>query len=115
VDYLLIFYCFLFILLCFIPFIFVSHQKDSDFTNDIELQIERKILLENLRDLKTDMETGKFSREELHLLANDITLKLQQIDAQIPQESDSFPICKSCQKEVPLLEAKYCPSCGTLI
>lgn len=111
-DILLIIYCLLLGILVVFPFlVFGRFQSESEGGENRDLLVERKILLENLRDLKTDMETGKISRSELDLFAVDIAKKLETIDSQIPSliSKNNCPICR---KEQVVADAKFCSYCG---
>jgi hypothetical protein len=59
-------------------------------TSQIELEdlkLKRKLLLENLKDLKTDMQTGKLSKQELEQASIEIVKELEEIDSKIPNLS----------------------------
>jgi hypothetical protein len=76
--------------------------------------IERKMLLENLRDLKTDYETKKFSETDFAVLSEDIIRKLEEIDKKIQKEPIAEEIKNKCicgeKNHIP--NAKFCHFCG---
>jgi len=76
--------------------------------------IERKMLLENLRDLKTDYETKKFSETDFAVLSEDIIHKLEEIDKKIQKEPIAEEIKNKCicgeKNHIP--NAKFCHFCG---
>lgn len=104
-DLLLIFYSVVFVLILISPFflnrIFYSRSKSFDSN-------ERKILLDNLRDLKAELDTGKINFEEFEILSIPITEKLETLKVEIHS-------CKKCGYELKNLNAKFCENCGAKI
>lgn len=82
-DFLLILYFCLFFAILFFPFYWI-HKTKLDQTEQRDepnnLLQRRRLLLENLKDLKTDMETGKLSKEELEQSSSEIISELEEID-----------------------------------
>ncbi len=115
-DYLLILYSLLMGMVLIFPFVYLGILKNRP---QIELPspknaIERKMLLENLRDLKTDYETKKFSESDFAVLSEDIIHKLEAIDEKIKKEPMTEEIKNKCmcgeKNHVP--NAKFCHFCG---
>ena len=68
----------------FLYFLLHREEKQSG-RNLIDLKNERRILMENLRDLKTDFETGKFSRDEFEVSSSEIIQQLERIDSELKE------------------------------
>lgn len=95
------------------PFLYYHFRKNLDEgknQNLFRVKLERTMLLENLRDLKTDFETGKFSESDFQNLSNDIIQKLEFIDREYP---DLVPVTKcSCGEKKAGPDSKFCHICG---
>ncbi|MCB1177813.1 MAG: hypothetical protein KDK36_09565 [Leptospiraceae bacterium] len=117
-DILLIIYSISLLGILIFPFVYIYNKKEDSDSREIErknsLLTKRQILLENLRDLKTDMETGKYSREELDSLSRNIIKNLERLDSEL--ESINIPqstACQICNFDSHVKGAKYCAICGT--
>ena len=95
------------------PFLYFSLNKnESEFNySDNKLKIERKMLLENLRDLKTDFETKKFSESDFNNLSSDIIKKLEELDKKMKLTGNEQNSC-TCGKIDHIPMAIYCYHCG---
>lgn len=94
------------------PFVYFQLRKIStDENRDLfRVKLERSMLLENLRDLKTDFETGKFSESDFQNLSGDIITKLQRIDELHP---NLVPKTKcACGEKKISSDSKFCHVCG---
>jgi hypothetical protein len=98
------------------PFVYLGILKNRP-QNELpspKNAIERKMLLENLRDLKTDYETRKFSESDFAVLSEDIIHKLEVIDEKIKKEPMTQEIKNMCmcgeKNHIP--KAKFCHFCG---
>ena len=114
-DYLLFIYSAVLGVILISPFLFLSlgKKKSSDSNESNKNLIKRKMLLENLRDLKTDYETGKFSNSDFQNLSRDILLKLEEIDRSIPEKNKTpLNLCNSCGKKNLPEDSKFCLNCG---
>jgi hypothetical protein len=116
-DILLILYSILFFLILVFPFLWFHKRvvQDSKKSQRGELKEKRSLLMENLKDLKTDMETGKLSREELEMASEDIVKSLEAVDQELLGLQEIITHCKHCKKEINLDEAKFCAYCGKLL
>ncbi len=89
-----------------------------------QLKIKRLILLDNLRDLRTETDMQKLTPAEFQELSSEIVNNLQEVDREISERKQSFektnPIefthnetkCMECNYEVKIMGAKFCPMCG---
>ncbi len=90
-DFLLIIYFIIFFIILVYPFYKLKKTQFMSQTSQIELEdlkLKRKLLLENLKDLKTDMQTGKLSKQELEQASIEIVKELEEIDSKIPNLSE---------------------------
>ncbi|MBE7410488.1 MAG: hypothetical protein L6Q54_10520 [Leptospiraceae bacterium] len=129
-DFLLIFYS-LFLALFFLsPFLYAKIVKknyipsDENFQNIDPLWIKRNLLLENLKDLKYEYQTGKSTSSEFDEITSSIILELKQLDEKLKNRNVSNPkllieqlpdaklLCNACTVEIPLKNANFCPHCG---
>ncbi len=96
------------------PFLYFGLNKiDPEINNsESKLKIERKMLLENLRDLKTDYETKKFSESDFHSLSSDIITKLEILDKKITVKESKSLTC-TCGTIDHKIHAIFCYNCGT--
>ena len=124
-DFLLIVYsCILFGILL-TPFIFLqkkiaSGNLQQTSSQQVLLQQRKKLLLDNLKDLKIEKDTGKISETELLDLSGTIVTELKEIDAELKQitpipEQTKKLTCTQCGYSVSIPQAKYCPICGTAL
>ncbi|NUM40443.1 MAG: zinc ribbon domain-containing protein [Leptospiraceae bacterium] len=129
-DFLLIFYSLILALFFLSPFFYAKIVKKNhipskeDFQNIDPLWIKRNLLLENLKDLKYEHQTGKSSILEFDEIASPIISELKQIDEVlgngnisnpkllIEQLPDAKLLCNACTVEIPLKHANFCPHCG---
>jgi hypothetical protein len=115
-DFLLIFYALLMGMVLIFPFVYLGILKNNPQKeiSSPKNAIERKMLLENLRDLKTDYETKKFSESDFSILSEDIIRKLEEIDEKIKKEPVTDEVKNQCRcgekNHVP--KAKFCHFCG---
>ena len=116
-DMVLIFLYVLFGLITVLPFVyFQKNEKKGNvvFTNTIELREERRILMDNLKDLKMDLDTGKLTTVEFNDLSQGIIVELQKLDkniSEIPVSVVEKNLC-SCGYKIEIANARFCPSCG---
>jgi len=90
VDFLLIIYFIIFFIILVYPFYKLKKTQFISQTSQIELEdlkLKRKLLLENLKDLKTDMQTGKLSKQELEQASIEIIRELEEIDFKLSKSS----------------------------
>jgi len=90
VDFLLIIYFIIFFIILVYPFYKLKKTQFMSQTSQIELEdlkLKRKLLLENLKDLKTDMQTGKLSKQELEQASIEIIRELEEIDFKLSKSS----------------------------
>lgn len=89
-DFLLIIYFIIFFIILVYPFYKLKKTQFISQTSQIELEdlkLKRKLLLENLKDLKTDMQTGKLSKQELEQASIEIIRELEEIDFKLSKSS----------------------------
>ena len=112
-DFLLLLYASILGMILISPFLYFSLNKNESQFNysDNKLKIERKMLLENLRDLKTDFETKKFSESDFNNLSSDIIKKLEELDKKMKLTENDGNSC-SCGKIDHSPMAIYCYHCG---
>ena len=115
-DYLLILYSLLMGMVLIFPFVYLGILKNRPLKEipSPKNAIERKMLLENLRDLKTDYETKKFSESDFAVLSEDIIHKLEAIDEKIKKEPLAEEIKNKCMcgEKNHISNAKFCHFCG---
>jgi len=121
-DILLILYSILLAGILTTPFLYIRFNHKILSTRDSELKStldsERKMLLENLKDLKTEMDTGKIQVSEFSELSEDIIANLKTLDAKIKSvqaATPSLPVlgtCSKCNFHTPIVGAKFCVMCG---
>lgn len=121
-DILLIFYSILLTGIFVAPFLYIRFNHSILISHDGELRStldsERKMLLENLKDLKTEMDTGKIKSVEFSDLSQDIISSLKQLDAQILGLKDKTTVlkkqglCPKCNFQTTITGAKFCAKCG---
>lgn len=102
-DLLFILYSLIFLVILVSPF-FLNQFLTSKSQNKEESN-ERKILLDNLRDLKAELDTGKINFNEFENLSSSIIEKLESLK----EDKNS---CKSCGYEIKNPNAKFCENCG---
>ncbi|TGK15659.1 zinc ribbon domain-containing protein [Leptospira fluminis] len=130
-DFLLIFFYLLLAALVVTPFAyvrFVKRENGSELeTEKKELVNRREVLLENLKDLKIEFDTGKLTDPEFKSISAGIVQELEEQDRKIktwseksPQQSseEKNPVprqkyCHQCGFKIELVGAKFCPECGT--
>lgn len=114
-DFLLLFYSLLMGIILVSPFVYLSIQQKKKIPEapSNHLALERKMLLENLRDLKTDYETKKFSESDFALLSKDIVQKLEILDEKRKLEpSQSHSLVCVCGEKNHLPNSQFCHLCG---
>lgn len=109
IDYVLLIYSVVLGIIIIAPF-FIFQKINTNENTDEKLLIERKMLMENLRDLKTDYETGKFSQLDFHTLSRDIIEKLETIDKKISPKIEK-EICRCGEKRINR-DSLFCHKCG---
>lgn len=117
-DILLILYSIFLALFLISPFLYVQLTNNKKFLQDDEkssLESERKMLLENLKDLKTEMDTKKIQAEEFSELSRDIIEDLKRIDTRLSSYSKVRVegVCGKCNFHTNIPNAKFCAMCGT--
>jgi hypothetical protein len=112
-DLLLLLYAVFLGVILISPFLyFTLNKNESEFNySDNKLKIERKMLIENLRDLKTDFETKKFSESDFNTLSSDIIKKLEELDIKIKLTGNEGKTC-ICGKLDHSPMAIFCYQCG---
>lgn len=124
-NFLVIFYSVLLVLVVISPFYYVKRKlnqstDDSVFQEKQILNLKREMLLDNLRDLRTEMDMKKLSLSEFQELSSEIVENLKEVDKEI-QELPSLKSehsktkvseCAKCHFEILIEEAKFCPMCG---
>ena len=112
-DLLLLLYALFLGVILISPFLYFTLNKNQSEINYSvnKLKIERKMLLENLRDLKTDFETKKFSESDFNTLSSDIIKKLEELDNKIIPYGNEAKSC-TCGKIDHNPTAIYCYQCG---
>lgn len=123
-DILLILYSILLAGILATPFLYIRFNEKIFSTRESELQStldsERKMLLENLKDLKIEMDTGKIQVSEFSELSQDIISSLKDLDTKIqsvqaatPTSPISVGTCSKCSFNTPIVGAKFCAMCGS--
>ncbi|HMV42658.1 MAG TPA: hypothetical protein PKD50_08990 [Leptospiraceae bacterium] len=118
-DLLLLFYSVLLAFLIVAPFIYVQISEKNPISEEetrSSLESERKMLLENLKDLKTDMDTKKIQTNEFSELSKQIIEDLKQIDtklANLPKIEFKPGVCRKCNFHTTIPNAKFCAMCGS--
>ena len=122
-DILLILYSILLASILCTPFLYIRFNGKILSTRNSELKStldsERKMLLENLKDLKTEMDTGKIQVSEFSELSEDIIANLKTLDEKIKSvkaATPSLPVvgtCSKCNFYTPIVGAKFCAMCGS--
>ncbi|EMF83382.1 zinc-ribbon domain protein [Leptospira weilii serovar Topaz str. LT2116] len=112
------------------PFLYIRfaiHAKTSETESEkLELINRREVILENLRDIKIEFDTGKLTETEFQTISSGIVKDLEDFDekiktisqnipqTQIPTPSSTLPkYCHECGFKIEIYGAKFCPSCGT--
>lgn len=84
-DFLLFIYIITFFIILLFPFVYLYknplHEELKH--NNYSLLEKRNLLLENLKDLKSDKDTNKLTEEEFLVLSQDIVKQLEEIDSEI--------------------------------
>ena len=118
-DILLILYSLVLMAVLTSPFLFIHFNKNSFLSSESEekstLDSERKMLLENLKDLKIEMDTGKIQGSEFTELSRDIIGNLKELDSKL-ESMQSKPqiigVCRKCNFQTNIDGAKFCAMCG---
>jgi hypothetical protein len=124
-DVLLIIYSLFLLITVLSPFLLLHKKGEVTGVASQELldiQSRRELLLENLKDLKTEVDTGKFSLLEFSDASREIVLELKKIDSLL-KDSQIEPavstaggiVCKNCLYTTSIANAKFCPMCGYLL
>ncbi|EMJ92599.1 zinc ribbon domain-containing protein [Leptospira alstonii] len=115
------------------PFLYIRfaiNAKASDTESEkSELIHRREVILENLRDIKIEFDTGKLTESEFQTISSGIVNDLEDFDEKIrtialnvpkdaviqsPGASSFVPkYCHECGFKIEIYGAKFCPSCGT--
>ncbi|EKR65920.1 MULTISPECIES: zinc ribbon domain-containing protein [Leptospira] len=112
------------------PFLYIRfaiHAKTSETESEkLELINRREIILENLRDIKIEFDTGKLTETEFQTISSGIVKDLEDFDEKISQNIPKQPrtqistpsptlpkYCHECGFKIEIYGAKFCPSCGT--
>ncbi len=121
-DILLILYSIVLTALLASPFLYIHFNQSKILSRESEekssLNSERKMLLENLKDLKIEMDTGKIQASEFTELSKDIIGDLKELDSKLEsiKTSSSIPqitgICRKCSFHTTITGAKFCAMCG---
>ena len=105
------------------PFLYIHLNQNKLLSRESEekstLDSERKMLLENLKDLKIEMDTGKIQASEFTELSKDIIGDLKELDSKLESIKDLTPapqitgICPKCSFHTTIAGAKFCAMCGS--
>ena len=105
------------------PFLYIHLNQSKILSRESEekstLDSERKMLLENLKDLKIEMDTGKIQASEFTELSKDIIGDLKALDGKLESIKTSSPIvqltgvCRKCSFHTTITGAKFCAMCGS--
>lgn len=129
-DFLLIFFYILLVAIIAAPFVYVSmFAKHIPYETDpksSELFDRRDVLLDNLKDLKIEFDTGKLTETEFRSISSGLVKELEEQDKMISQganvssktEISAKPqlggkFCHNCGFKIEIFGAKFCPECGT--
>ncbi|MDX1960639.1 MAG: zinc ribbon domain-containing protein [Leptospiraceae bacterium] len=116
-DFLLILYSLILLGLIGFPFYYLKLRSKQVDTIDSgkNFLTKRKMLMENLRDLKAEKDSGKYSNSEFSELTKELVSELEQIDLKIsaivPKKDNNQ--CSSCGFLNPIKDANFCAMCGT--
>ncbi|PJZ25351.1 hypothetical protein CH352_15170 [Leptospira hartskeerlii] len=130
-DFLLIFFYIVLVAIVAAPFVYVSiFAKHIPYETDpksSELFDRRDVLLDNLKDLKIEFDTGKLTETEFKSISSGLVKELEEQDKRIslgtpsstyktetsakPQLGGKF--CHNCGFKIEIFGAKFCPECGT--
>ena len=98
------------------PFYYVyTRRLSGSVEEDHTIAEKRRLLLDNLKDLKMELDTGKLTESEFNELSRGLVLQLKQIDEKQPEkkkETRAENQCPGCKKELTIKGAKFCPFCG---
>ncbi|TGK42343.1 zinc ribbon domain-containing protein [Leptospira andrefontaineae] len=129
-DFLLIFFYIVLVAIVAAPFVYVSmFAKHIPYETDpksSELFDRRDVLLDNLKDLKIEFDTGKLTETEFKSISSGLVKELEEQDKRISQdavitskaETSTKPqlggkFCHNCGFKIEIFGAKFCPECGT--
>ncbi|MBM9499095.1 zinc-ribbon domain-containing protein [Leptospira sp. 201903071] len=131
-DLLLIPFYILLVGIVVLPFLYVRFSIDLKSTDGesekLELINRREVILENLRDIKIEFDTGKLTDGEFQFISKGIVKDLEEFDERIrtiaqniPQQTQATPssneiltkYCHECGFKIEIYGAKFCPACGT--
>ncbi|TGK04973.1 zinc ribbon domain-containing protein [Leptospira semungkisensis] len=126
-DFLLIFFYILLVGLLISPFLYVTffleNKELETETERSELFDRRAILLDNLKDLKIEFDTGKLTEQEFKSISAGLIQELEEQDKRIesgpiakaePAKTAQAPkFCHNCGFKIEIAGAKFCPDCGT--
>ncbi|PKA16626.1 zinc ribbon domain-containing protein [Leptospira haakeii] len=131
-DFLLIFFYIVLVAIVAAPFVYVSmFAKHIPYETDpksSELFDRRDVLLDNLKDLKIEFDTGKLTETEFKSISSGLVKELEEQDKRISQgattatysktETSAKPqlggkFCHNCGFKIEIFGAKFCPECGT--
>ncbi|TGK00212.1 zinc-ribbon domain-containing protein [Leptospira langatensis] len=126
-DFLLIFFYILLVGLLVSPFLYVAfvveHKELETETERSELFDRRAILLDNLKDLKIEFDTGKLTEQEFKSISAGLIQELEEQDKKIElgpiakpqpiQTASTAKFCHNCGFKIEISGAKFCPECGT--
>lgn len=141
-DFLLVFYYLLFGLILFLPFLifyFRFKEEVSPFGRDESEALQpllqkKRNLLDSLKDVRSDFDSGKLSEEEFQSQSIPYIQALDEIESSL-EETKSNPNqkmgkitaaignqtasgkfapwnCHSCGFSISIPNAKFCPNCG---
>lgn len=132
-DFLLIFFYIVLVTIVAAPFVYVSmFAKYIPYETDpksSELFDRRDVLLDNLKDLKIEFDTGKLTETEFKSISSGLVKELEEQDKRISQGGvTTSPVlkaetpaklqlggkfCHNCGFKIEIFGAKFCPECGT--
>ncbi|GBF38351.1 zinc ribbon domain-containing protein [Leptospira johnsonii] len=133
-DFLLIFFYIVLVAIVAAPFVYVSvFAKHIPYETDpksSELFDRRDVLLDNLKDLKIEFDTGKLTEIEFKSISSGLVKELEEQDERISQGKVTATLtsskteasaksqlggkfCHNCGFKIEIFGAKFCPECGT--
>ncbi|MCG6192502.1 zinc-ribbon domain-containing protein [Leptospira sp. FAT2] len=115
------------------PFVYIRYAIDAKTSESesekLELINRREVILENLRDIKIEFDTGKLTEAEFQTISSGIVKDLEDFDEKIRTIAQNIPkpqvtatpntgellpkYCHECGFKIEIYGAKFCPSCGT--
>ncbi|PJZ65347.1 zinc ribbon domain-containing protein [Leptospira wolffii] len=130
-DFLLIFFYILLASILGAPFAYVWYygEEKGRLTENEESELfdRRDVLLDNLKDLKIEFDTGKLTESEFKSISSGLIQELEKQDQKIKTGTTEKKVnsgyaspvsmgqkfCHNCGFKIEIVGAKFCPECGT--